>query len=47
MMIEIVNADTVCDYNNGVSCESHTNCNKCGWCPAIEAERKQKLRGIE
>lgn len=32
-----------CKYNIGVSC-SERECKHCGWNPAVEQERKEKLR---
>lgn len=32
-----------CLYNVGVNCGNHANCDKCGWNPAVEKARKEKL----
>ena len=32
-----------CVFNVAVMC-SEIRCNKCGWCPAVEKERKKKIR---
>jgi hypothetical protein len=37
-----VGAEAVCRYNDGVKCAEH-QCDRCGWCPAVEKERKAKL----
>lgn len=42
--IEIINEDEICDYNDGVACVNHTKCDRCGWCPTVEAERKERIR---
>ena len=34
-----------CVYRPGaVNCADRTRCAKCGWAPAVEAERKAKLK---
>ena len=35
-----------CIYNDGVDCETH-NCERCGWNPAVEKERKEAIFGIQ
>lgn len=33
-----------CMYNDGVVCWlKEKTCDKCGWCPEVEARRKQQL----
>ena len=36
----------VCPYNKEVDCET-LNCERCGWYPAVENARKEKLRDVK
>lgn len=33
----------ICPHNTGVDCVDDTQCNRCGWNPAVTAERLQRL----
>lgn len=46
MLIHMRNAigDCVFRPNSGVECDKFSNCDKCGWNPAVEEERKKKIR---
>lgn len=33
-----------CKFNNCVLCETHTQCDNCGWNPPVFEERKRKQR---
>lgn len=34
----------VCPHNVSVDCTGDKNCDKCGWNPKVDAERKKKTR---
>lgn len=34
-----------CRYNKAVECDLLTTCDRCGWSPEVEKERKAKTRG--
>lgn len=36
-----------CRYNIGIECDNRSMCDKCGWNPKVEKERKEKLREKE
>jgi hypothetical protein len=37
--------ETGCVYNwRGIICKDRSKCEKCGWAPAVELERKAKFR---
>jgi anaerobic ribonucleoside-triphosphate reductase len=34
-----------CKYNMAIACDSRSNlCDSCGWNPAVEVKRKEKVR---
>ena len=37
-------AEFDCRYNKGVMCEMRSKCNKCGWNPAVNFRRLEKIR---
>lgn len=36
--------DELCAYNDGVNCETHHLCHKCGFRPAVQAQRVAAIR---
>ena len=38
--------ENICPHNREVTCDTH-NCEKCGWHPPVEKERKRILMGEE
>lgn len=38
------NSTGVCKFRGNIECDSYSICEICGWNPAVEEERKKKLR---